>query len=101
MKLTNFPKCGGRVRTESIGWKCEKCKGFIYMSGSFHEHIEKPFLPPMTNADRIRAMSDEELAVFLGDDDRCCPPKHPNCKNYINDCSGCFLEWLKQPVEVE
>ena len=56
---------------------------------------------PMTNADRIRAMTDDELAELLADDDRACPPKHPNCKKYVNSCKGCFLEWLKQPAEVE
>lgn len=53
----------------------------------------------MTNADRIRAMSDEELAAFLGDDDRACPPSHPKCSKYINTCDGCWLEWLQQPAE--
>ena len=54
-----------------------------------------------TNADRIRAMTDDELAELLADDDRACPPKHPNCKKYVNSCKGCFLEWLQQPAEVE
>ena len=40
---------------------------------------------PQTNADRIRAMTDEELAHFLA--------WHWNKKDY-------GLEWLKQPVEV-
>lgn len=54
---------------------------------------------PITNADRIRAMSDEELAEFLADDNRVCPPKHPYCSKYVSSCNGCFLEWLKQPAE--
>lgn len=54
---------------------------------------------PMTNADRIRAMSDEELAELFADDERACPPRHPNCRKYIDKCDGCWLEWLKQPVE--
>lgn len=53
----------------------------------------------MTNGDRIRAMSDEELAAFLADDDRACPQKHPNCRKYIDKCDGCWLEWLQRPVE--
>lgn len=56
---------------------------------------------PMTNADRIRAMSDVELAVFLSDDDRVCPPKHPNCHKYVNNCAGCYLEWLQQPADTQ
>ena len=59
------------------------------------EAYAAPKKPPrvQTNADRIRAMSDEELKVYL-------------C--YISDCSvclwqscnGCKLEdWLKQPYK--
>ena len=65
MKFENCPHCGGRIRSESNGWKCERCRGFIDMQGNFHEHVERPFMPPMTNADRIRAMSDEELAELI------------------------------------
>lgn len=53
----------------------------------------------ITNADRIRAMSDEELAMFLADDNRVCPPHHPNCGKYTNGCTGCFIEWLQKPAE--
>ena len=58
---------------------------------------------PMTNADRIRAMSDEELADFLADDYRACPPKprYHKCSKYIDKCDGCWLEWLKQPAKGE
>ena len=56
----------------------------------------------MTNADRIRAMSDEELAGFLECEDWLC--------DAYNLCSECpmkgeggkclsVLEWLKQPAE--
>ena len=53
---------------------------------------------PMTNADRIRSMSDEELAKwFLGagicirdlDDVRCDGVS----------CKECRLNWLRQPAE--
>jgi hypothetical protein len=49
---------------------------------------------PQTNADRIRAMSDEELAVFFHKRPLC--PKPKQCEY---DCSRCWLEWLKQPVK--
>jgi hypothetical protein len=42
-----------------------------------------------TNADRIRSMSDEELARFLGDE----PP-------YLSTYDK-YLEWLQQPAETE
>ena len=45
--------------------------------------------PKPTNADRIRSMSDEELARFLGDE----PPYFSTYEKY--------LDWLKQPVKEE
>jgi hypothetical protein len=47
-----------------------------------------------TNADRIRAMSDEELADFIS---TCgCPDHARDCRD---SCKDCTLEWLKQPAE--
>lgn len=73
MEITQCLQCGGKVRSESIGWKCESCQGFIDMQGGFHPHQEEPFMPPMTNADRIRAMSDEELSAWV------CSHMTPDC----------------------
>ena len=51
--------------------------------------------PVMTNADRIRAMSDEELREFL-----CSITKCEVCQ--YESWGGCgLLEWLKQPAEGE
>lgn len=47
----------------------------------------------MTNADRIRAMSDEELADVV-----VCPHTG-NWDLCRDDCKKCRLEWLKQPAE--
>ena len=56
-----------------------------------------------TNADRIRAMSDEELAKFLCNFRSCDSSEHP--------CNGCqaelycmighngMIDWLQQPAE--
>ena len=66
-------------------------------------------MPTQTNADRIRAMSDEELAKVItgvafdiyncneGQSDlmttlKCCDMCDNRCKN-------CVLKWLKQPAE--
>jgi hypothetical protein len=99
MKYSNCPHCGGKLRSETLGWICEKCRGFIDMQGNFHEHVEKPFMPPMTNADRIRAMSDKELAAvimcpmeFAGIKDLCA-------KNPGHTCVECSLRWLQEPVK--
>lgn len=58
---------------------------------------------PMTNADRIRAMSDEELAKLFvsGWYDGplfTCPVEDVECESDVS-CDVCFLEWLKAPVE--
>ena len=50
---------------------------------------------PQTNADRIRAMSDDELADVV-----VCPHTG-NWDLCIDDCKKCRLEWLKHPSEGE
>ena len=54
---------------------------------------------PQTNADRIRSMSDEELAYWLGEHLDCygC---HIGLSCVHNDgCPGELIKWLKQPGE--
>ncbi|MPN49484.1 hypothetical protein SDC9_197105 [bioreactor metagenome] len=54
-----------------------------------------PYKPP-TNADRIRAMSDEELAeCVLGP----CQFESSLCIEPRKGCKECTLDWLKQPVK--
>lgn len=58
---------------------------------------------PITNADRIRAMSDEELAIWIETTATVC-----ECCSKLDDCvapPSCdkcvanITEWLKQPAE--
>jgi len=64
---------------------------------------------PVTNADRIRAMSDEELvgAFLSGCDGRECPPRRYPFDIYpvseaLEECRNCWLNWLQSPAgEVE
>jgi hypothetical protein len=53
---------------------------------------------PMTNADKIRAMTDEELAEVI-----MCPKafyERMDCmEGSSRKCEECCLEWLKQPAE--
>ena len=57
---------------------------------------------PQTNSDRIREMSDEELAEFI---DRCEMGDIDYAKTFCDLCNGqyecdqCRLDWLKQPAE--
>ena len=95
MNITNCPQCGGRVRSVSIGWKCESCQGFIDMRGEFHQHKEEPFMPPMTNADRIRSMSDEELLDFM----KKSVANAYMCKIMRTEPMFLTLEWLQQPAK--
>ena len=52
---------------------------------------------PMTNAQKIRSMSDEELAEFLfnGDVEYC----HAGLCKDGETCRICCLRWLQQPAE--
>ena len=52
---------------------------------------------PMTNADRIRAMTDEELAEYMSI--YCCSHKthDPRCQQF-KDCGLCWLDWLKEEI---
>lgn len=58
---------------------------------------------PQTNADRIRAMSDEELAIWIETTSTVC-----ECCSRLNNCAAIpscdkcvanITEWLKQPAE--
>lgn len=54
-----------------------------------------------TNADKIRSMSDEELAKFLAEESgymcKLCPLEGPYCEGLM--CKEMTLIWLKQPME--
>jgi hypothetical protein len=74
----------------SICKSCEKEKCFF--RGSLNLECPQYKAKPQTNADRIRAMSDEELEVFLVNVD-------------LDKAGSPFItewgKWLKQPVEGE
>lgn len=52
---------------------------------------------PKNNADRIRSMSDEELARFLDNTDGDSPPNVERCS--IEESEGYWLDWLRQECE--
>ena len=61
------------------------------------------YFKPMTNADRMRNMDDDELAEFLLEVNNTIPHcMFVDCK-YDDEreglCKNCFLEWLKAEVE--
>ena len=75
-----------------VGYKTDKCI-----------QTDCPYsTEPMTNADRIRAMSDEELAEYIG--------QHTLCDRIQDEgdwcdkravCRDCLTDWLRQPVKGE
>lgn len=81
-------KCTGVRCPMQYGYKVEECN-----------HTDCPYrTEPITNADRIRAMTDEELAYLI----RCgvCEligATQDHCET--NTCVDCVLGWLKQPAE--
>ena len=53
----------------------------------------------MTNSDRIRSMTDEELAKWIIRHVSCVHcPLNSKCK-YAKDCKEHWLEWLKQEAQ--
>lgn len=69
---------------------------------SYHEIKEKLAAKPLTNGDRIRAMTDEELAYWmthLHEDGHCL---NERCQIFQDKtCEECVIDWLKLPVEEE
>ena len=67
---------------------------------AFGEYLHQQ--KPKTNADRIRAMSDEELVDFLGEY-RFCDICDEGCEacTYHGNCNKRILDWLQQPAEDE
>ena len=83
--------------------KCERCtkyddcrtgSGLTQPCGAYHPKTA-------TNADRIRSMSDEELANFIPDwrHTKACKCNEHEFIGCDNQCEKCVLEWLKQPAE--
>lgn len=84
--------------------ECEACScGGDESKCDFYEDKRKKATPKTTNADRIRAMSDEELAKFFGTLP-CCPPGEDleELCFPLDSCKGtemkvmCWLKWLRQ-----
>lgn len=81
-------KCTGRKCPMQVGYKVNECN-----------HKDCPYrTEPITNADRIRAMSDEELADVVANGVGCVR-KAPHCMD--DDCTPCIRKWLQQPAKGE
>lgn len=60
-----------------------------------------PEVKPITNGDRIRAMSDEELADWLGVycNGQTAQEVGKPCVSGMGSCEECWLDWLKQDAK--
>ena len=78
-------KCTGMRCTMQVGYKVDECdyKDCIYRT------------EPITNADKIRSMSDFELAKEIENAQSGIEIKNPKNIDYFD----CILEWLQHPAE--
>ena len=88
--MSNCKLCLADCAFSGKDMKKGTCKGYI----------------PMTNSDRIRYMSDEELAAFLervhvDPCSACCDNLYWCRRNNAPEpvCKNHFLKWLQQPAE--
>ena len=89
--------CTGKRCPMQVGYKVNECN-----------HKDCPYrTEPITNADRIRAMSDEELAglirvIYMSEE---CPLGTLECETcFLKEacagiCCGKEIEWLQKPSE--
>lgn len=90
--------------------RCGLKGSYAYRHGCFGEDMCR-CREPMTNADRIRAMSDEELAEFVDDIAEYVAEGHYctgflkvsnfpySCLDTKECCKKHVVEWLQQPAE--
>lgn len=82
---------------------CRNCKADCAEKGTDHEKKSCLGYVPMTNADRIRSMTGEELAEFLAVKTDCvnCPCRdgYDECDTADGTCQKQWLDWLKEEVE--
>ena len=101
--------CGCKMNSKTNGWECPNCNCYQDTNGNFHSSIFENRSLNMTNADKIRSMTDEELVVFLDNFSSLCLEcsedfKNENCPIYK---SGRYckpkhiMEWLKSSSEGE
>lgn len=81
------------------GFKCVEDMTQAVLNYTYKEKTLKEWIDsisePQTNADRIRSMSDEELAEYL---DGVC---HDLWQMFVKDPRKMWLDWLKQEVKDE
>ena len=82
---------------------CKKCNRYDscdYIWKNVNDPMCVSFTPIKTNADMIRAMSDEELANFIAIHMDCqiCPARPDGSCVDAETCRRLLLNWLKQEM---
>lgn len=82
---------------------CGRREDATYAEGSecdlFNRQVEER---PVTNGDRLRAMSDCELAMFINHVNICDKRTNEECRlQFLANCESCVLDWLQSPAEVQ
>ena len=89
---------GDIVTIECIGFEDDyDCYGATSPDDGLMWYLNEDEVESVTNGDRIRDMSDDELAETLNS--AICPPD-TSC-NIGQQCVKCWVEWLRKPVEVK
>lgn len=101
------PRCGtgGYVwyldNSEYVA-KCTNCNHY-FRREDFPMYVLDEAPKPITNADRIRAMTDEELAVWIAETSCCsdwCILRDACDKKQEHECCiNVWLDWLREEVK--
>ena len=80
---------------------CKTCNTRCIEQGSDHDMCMAWTKKPKTNSDRIRTMSDEELAEVVHLTNDCCCDYVMNKRGCAFDKCGpeCWLDWLKEEID--
>ena len=99
LTYTTYPPIHAHI-CRNCGWQQEERENITRVS------IATVNRKKLTNADAIRAMTDDELArLLMGIRGGCKAATFGpmTCKhyteNFTTDCQNCWLEWLKRGVE--
>lgn len=87
--------------------KCATCKrsskadGWVVCANCIHNNSRKDRYEPMTNADRIRNMTDEELSEKISRIAPHCVYCPVKCGIFCTEeeCKAKWLSWLRSPAE--
>lgn len=75
----------------------DECRAQMYRGRMCRDNRAKHgYGDPFTNGDRVRTMTDEELANFLHEER--CPGEH-RAGVCDEDCKNCWLRYLQKPAE--